>query len=261
MPRRTALRLALAAIATLPGCAAPDPAPPAAAAPDAPRRSFADFRPSRHGFAFRNEFSGSPLPVSLGRTEETLGLPARYGLCGGMSFAAADWFLAGRTIPAATTPPARGQPLYTYLYARQARSLAPVGSMGLKFMEWMRLPDHGPGSAAERTEAELPGILGALSRGEPVMLGLVFLSAKDNPQPWHNHQVLAYAAAGTADPIRLLIYDPNFPGRDDAAITIAGSGGTLRIEREVPGRRPTHIRGLFRMAYAPASPPGPPPAP
>ena len=57
--------------------------------------SFTDFRPSRDGLRSWNSFSGSSLPIDLGAAAETsLGLPRRFGLCGGMSCAAADYFLA-----------------------------------------------------------------------------------------------------------------------------------------------------------------------
>ncbi len=67
----------------------PSPVPPPPST-----RSFADFRPSLHGFRFTNHFTGSPLPFSLGGLEKHLNLPNDFGLCGGMSFAAADFFLA-----------------------------------------------------------------------------------------------------------------------------------------------------------------------
>lgn len=269
MPRPAAALLLL----TLVACAAPTSSAPTRpqrersvsthkpelpAAPAAPTvRSFHDFRPSLHGFAFRNDFDGSPLPINLGAAEKALRLPNHYGLCGGMSFSAADFYLAGRTLTTDTTPPSRGTPLYTYLYTRQSASLAPAGSGALRFMEWMRLPDAGPDSTSERTRAEIPAIRAAVARGEAVHLGLVLVAAAQNPQPWNNHQVLVYnASTGPAEyPLELHIYDPNYPKRDDAIIRIEDDRGTLRCTRLVPGRRPTNIRGIFRMAYTPAIPP------
>src|SRR5204863_294830 len=71
-----------------------------------------------------------------------LGLPREYGLCGGMSLAAADFYLANKPVPDFTKPPAQGTPLYEYMYQRQADSMGPLGVMALKFWGWMRLPDH-----------------------------------------------------------------------------------------------------------------------
>lgn len=257
----------------LAGCApvaGPEPAaPPAgtsyaaaerAPAPggDGPRavRSFSEFRPSRDGFAFVNSFSGSSLPIDLGAAAEiSLGLPRRFGLCGGMSSAAVDYFIAGAPVPASTRPPARGTPLYNYLYQRQTASMGPSGAMALKFLEWMRLPDDGPDGCRARTAAELPAIRVALERGEPVIIGLVLTSAARHQEPWNNHQVLAYAISSrtaAAAPQEIRIYDPNFPGRDDVVIRISGDPGEPVCSR-VAGRRETVVRGFFRMPYSPAA--------
>ncbi|MFN0130921.1 MAG: hypothetical protein ACKVW3_00060 [Phycisphaerales bacterium] len=97
--------------------------------------SLAEFRPSLHGFRFVNSFTGSPLPFGLGKAEKSLNVPNRFGLCGGMSFAAADFFLAARPRPDARQPPTQGDPLYNFLYGRQVVSLGTMGVMAAKFME------------------------------------------------------------------------------------------------------------------------------
>ena len=73
------------------------------------------FLPSKHGFEFRNVFRGSPLPALLRNAESgplramragvDAGLPTEYGLCGGMSLAAADFYLSRATPIQTTTPP------------------------------------------------------------------------------------------------------------------------------------------------------------
>lgn len=236
---------------------APVPAPVPVAGTPAPTKvipSLAGFQPSRHGFAFVNSFSGSPLPIDLG-TKSTK-LPSSFGLCGGMSFAAADYFLAHKESPPNTRPPAQGTALYTYLYKRQATSIGPMGAMGLKFIQWMRLPTSGAGSTHELTLQELPGIAAALTRREPVVIGLVLVTAAETPEPWHNHQVLAYgvdeSVAGRTD---IRIYDPNFPKRDDVVIRITREGEDCLIESIVPNRRTSRVWGLFRMSYVPVVPP------
>jgi hypothetical protein len=236
---------------------APDPTAAHTAAPaPKPARSFAEFRPSRDGFAFRNEFTGSPLPISLGSAEKKLGLPTRYGLCGGMSSAAADYFLSGTPLPADTAPPGQGTPLYTYLYSRQAATFGILGTMALRFIEWMRLPDDGPDGTRARTASELAPIEAALAAGKPILLGLVLVSAAQSKEPWQNHQVLAYAATRRGPVLDLAIYDPNFPKRDDAVIRVEERDGAPLCIRIVPGRRPMPVRGLFRMPYVPAVPQG-----
>lgn len=234
------------AVVAAPPAAAPAPAP----APQ-PSRSFADFRPSLHGFAFRNDFSGSSLPINLGAAEKKLGLPSHFGLCGGMSFAAADYFLARRAIPDDATQPEHGTPLYTYIYSRQSASFGTMNTMALRFIEWMRLPEDGPDGTRARTAPQIAPIEAALSRGEPVILGLVLVSTDDTREPWHNHQVLAYASTRAGRTVEFRIYDPNFPKRDDAVIRVEESDAGPVCTRLVPGRSSTHVRGLFRMPYAP----------
>lgn len=167
-----------------------------------------------------------------------------------MSYAAADYFIAKREVPADTTPPKEGTPLYKYLYKRQAASIGPMGAMGLKFMEWMRLTDA---ETHARTLVELPAITRALARDEPVVLGLVYVSSKQTLEPWHNHQVLAYAARAEGGITELLIYDPNYPRRDDVVIRVS-SGEETTITEVVPGRRVINVRGVFRMGYVAVGP-------
>lgn len=229
----------------------------------APAPSFADFRPSHHGFAFVNSFRGSPLPVSLGRLERTLNIPDRFGLCGGMCFAAADYYLAGRDIQKEIPdrhPPENGTPLYQYLYSRQAASLGTMAMMFTKFVEWMDLSERGQDGTHERTLAELPAILEAIQSGKPVMIGLVLVDGRDTREVWRNHQILAYRATTTDDdPPILHIYDPNFPLRDDAVIRWIEDETDPRWERQISGARRdiTRIRGFFRMDYTPVEPPLP----
>lgn len=213
-----------------------------------PAPRFHDFRPSVNGFHFRNGFQGQVVGTG----------ESAYGLCGGMSFAAADYFLAGRPIPTDVRAPADGSPLFKYIYARQAASFGALGAMGLKYVEWMRLPDDAPAGEASthaRTLAELPHITAKLSRGEPVVLGLVLTSVAQGGKAWDNHQVLALSAAepspGRTD---IRIYDSNFPDRDDIVISV--SREPMEIRQVIPGRGYIPIRGLFRMAYVPATPPG-----
>lgn len=253
-------------------------AKPAARAP-APVRSFADFRPSLHGFHFVNSFSGSPLPISLGGLEERLNLPTSYGLCGGMSFAAADYFLAGREPPTVTDPPRKGDPLYTYLYTRQVESLGEGFSAVPNFAKWMNLDDNALFGPAFLTFAGLDAVIEKIRSGEPALLGLVLTSTAAGGMLWENHQVLAYALDGAGPlPSRIRIYDPNYPKNDGAVLVLTlGASGVvpvatgfspvagvavgsipvpcIRSVRQVPGRRDTQVRGFFLMPYQPKTPP------
>ncbi|MDF2550498.1 MAG: hypothetical protein K0S07_1565, partial [Chlamydiales bacterium] len=78
------------------------------------RNEPAPFLPSVNGFSFANSF-----PPSLIYWK---GIPvgnARYGLCGGMAFAALDYFQAHRRPPKSREPPQKGTSLLSYLKKRQ----------------------------------------------------------------------------------------------------------------------------------------------
>lgn len=247
------------------------------------------FRPSANGFAFANHFTGSPIPFSLGGLENRIGAPSTFGLCGGMSFAAADLFLAGRTPPTRDKPLVKGEPegggaWFNYIQGRQLTSLGPGLELAARFGRWMSLPDNGGRVDAPllgtRTMSlgELGEIRTTLGEGKPVVLGLVFNRHASNAEaggrigvPWENHQVLAYDAASDGasgnGATMIRIYDPNYPKRDDAAIRcvtvitgtmLAGPWGGVRVpvlgvecSRVVETQRPTVVRGVFAMPYAP----------
>lgn len=261
-------------------CAAPKAVPEAV--PPPPDRANT-FLPSTHGFKFVNHFEGSPLPAALRDPSSPLGailggpagrnIPATFGLCGGMSLTAADHYLAGVPMPAVTSPPAPGTPLYEHLYQRQVESLGDSGVMALAFWTWMNLPDGmddtdpevAPQSAADLTMDELAGINARLCRGEVVPLGLVLVRSRSNTrapksragQLWNNHQVIAYACTqGTAYGYSLRIYDPNFPDDDNVTIRIdTPTGLTPHGFFRVTGQgRTTRVRGIFPMPYTPSRP-------
>lgn len=160
---------------SLPAAASPDgDSPPAA-------RTSHEFLPSKHGFHFRNSFTGSPLPKAVRGLglENLVSVPTRYGKCGGMSAAAADFFLARTPIPPDTKPPVEGTPLFGYITTRQIDSLGRLGSMTGKFMEMMAAPDTSPEatSAASLTAPHIEPLLKRLEQGELIALGLVYVAS------------------------------------------------------------------------------------
>lgn len=246
---------------------------PRSASVDPPARSIAEFKPSLHGFRFVNSFTGSPLPQGLDALGTLAGAPSRFGLCGGMSFAAADFFLARREIPQASKAPARGEPLYDMIYRRQVHSFNGLAAPA-RFADWMRRPDAGPLGTRHLTLSDLPDIVSALDAGNPVVLGLVYASAGE--PLWHNHQVLAIGSSSVETAGRTIrIYDPNYPANDSVTITcrrvITGSftlPGLLGVRIPVLGAESTlvapaigtqkartkTVRGLFAMPYQPVDP-------
>lgn len=209
------------------------------------------FRPSVHGFAFRNAWH-----------DTLLGVFASRGRCGGMVFLALDRFAAGSDpeTPSATTEapseahrgveemPPYDSPLARLIWRRQVDSV--VGGLGVNLWRFARLtylPTQAALGAARTARSELDGILRSLAEGRPVPLGLV--SALGFPHLARNHQVLAYAAETRDDRVLLRVYDPNHPLRDDVAIVVPLDAREPIVERI--GARVMKWRGLFAERYVP----------
>lgn len=238
------------------------------------------FRPSLHGFFFRNSFKGSPLPRPLQNfgIEAAVGAPDTYGKCGGMSLAAADYYFSDTPIPPDTAPPQDTAPLFEYITTRQLDSLGEYAVMATKFARWMGLPDvhDSQESTAELTAYELPRVVERLSAGELVPLGLVYVSNSGTLQGklWENHQVLAYAvrqiSRDDGDPsaqyspilTTIYIYDPNFPRDDANRLTItpivdprSGKPPMVTTLQRTSTKRTIPVRGFFLMPYEKRTPP------
>ncbi|QVQ52586.1 hypothetical protein J4H86_01730 [Spiractinospora alimapuensis] len=214
------------------------------------------FDPHVHGFPFTNRWPHQPAVrvwTPWGRLP--VGDAAR-GLCGGMVFAAADYFHA--QLPAPARRPDPEHPLYRYLVRRLVDSwLPPRGAAG--YYIGMLREDT---ALARRTMAgEWPVIARSLGRGRPVILGLVTARGADPRLLPRNHQVLAYRFDADADSDvgegatrhRVWVYDPNL-GADTAGVIVfdtahpeRGFAHTLGVAHPV--------RGFFRVGYTPRRPP------
>jgi hypothetical protein len=262
--RSACLVLALSVL----GCGhTPPPPEPQAIAPR-------EFVPSRDGWNFRNSFTGNPFPDSIRQSpigpladrfgpRLGLGVPSEFGLCGGMSAAAADYWLARREPPKRAQPPTEGDPLYEYLRQRNADSMGAAGVMAVKFIEWMGLPEQS-GAPGERSTgglsvAELRAVVERVRANGYATVGLVYVDSRTG-KPWENHQVLACRVLeSTADRVQIQLYEPNHPGRDDvrleAEIVAGKAGEEARITQWI-GKRARHVRGLFVMPFEARVPPG-----
>jgi len=225
------------------------------------------FLPSSDGFAFTNAWPSEPAvtrqtpfgPINIGN--------AAAGLCGGMVFAALDYWHAGIAAPAARPGP--DQPLYQFLVQRLVDSWhIPAGVA--QYYQWMGLPDGDTsfsalghqvvidrGLAWRTIQAQWPQIAADLDRGIPSALGLVTVESTNPADLSLCHQVLAYGYDPSPARITVRVYDPN-SGRND--------GIHIQFDPRTPGQPTvfTHnvnighpIRGFFRTAYAPVPAPGP----
>jgi hypothetical protein len=227
------------------------------------------FLPSKHGLAYTNSWPSQPAVVRqtpFGAI--TLGNAAR-GLCGGMVFAALDYWHAGVLPP--ERRPAAGTAAYTHIVDRLVDSWhIPAGVA--QYYQWMNLPDADTGfdvlgrhvlverGLAWRTiTVQWRQVRTDLDHGTPVALGVVTVDSADPRDLGLNHQVLAYGYDLDGSNVTLNVYDPNRGRRDDAAI---------RFDTRNPQRRTTFshtlglnrpLRGFFRTAYQAATPPPPTP--
>lgn len=187
------------------------------------------FKPSEHGFRFANRFP-----------EHVFG-----AVCGGMSFAAADFFYSNRKIPQQEETPEQNSLLYHYLLRRQIESFGTLGRYGVRLVQWMRLADD---ELWKETYDEFRDVKTMLDDGKLVQLYLVYKDASQGLNPLGNHQVLAYGYSEFSDSVYLHISDPNHPGDDDEVIVLdevqQGNALGLRCEQQWTGGM-KHVRGFF----------------
>jgi hypothetical protein len=222
------------------------------------------FLPSASGFRFPNSFPEVPL--------RWIGIPgvlripigdASNGLCGGMAFAARDYFEAGQTPPPDTEPPASGL-LFDYLVTRLFESFdLPLGpACYIKLMNpilgdgetvWSQLGLAPRGRVWRMAREEWPRIRAEIDGGHPCPLGFVRVVSTDPVDLKENHQVLAYGYELDAERLTLLLYDPNRPGRDDVSISLdTRARSPIPITTDPAG---TRVYSFFRVSYRRATPP------
>jgi hypothetical protein len=225
------------------------------------------FLPSRHAFAFANSWTSQPAVVLSTPFGNVNVGDASGGLCGGMVFAALDFWHADTAPP--IVQPHQGEALYGYIVRRLVDSWhVPAGVA--QYYQWMSLPDgdrdftvFGRRIVIERglswrtVQVQWPQIRDDLEAGAPVALGIVTVSSSNPSDLRYNHQVLAFDYAVAGSVVTLQVYDPNRGFRDDIAIRFDTSNPTRPIGFEHNLGLTRRIRGFFRTAYAPAAPPSP----
>jgi hypothetical protein len=163
------------------------------------------FDPAKHGFHFANGFVNNVADLG------PLGKITTRGRCGGMAYAALDYYFANLPVPLSSGLPADGTPLADYIYKRLMDSFL---FNGAHFVDWTTAPDHHTWFRAGVTHwtkfEEFPKIKQLVDGGTPVALGLV--SANNLGNIGENHQVVAIGYDG--DPngsMTVYVYDNNHP--------------------------------------------------
>jgi len=200
-----------------------------------------------------------PLGIVMARRLLERHLAPGYGLCGGMCFAALDFFHANHPPPRgenANDQPAPGTRLRSYIWRRQLRSLF---SDGARFMVWLISLNYAPqawpflgggGWLLARSRKEWQKLKVSVDGGRPVPIGLVRAAKR----VYDNHQVLAigYEETGEAHGT-IYVYDPNCPDRE-STIDIQFGPQTFDGQESCGGGPP--LRGFFCEAYRPSDPMG-----
>ena len=208
----------------------------------------AGFRPSTCGFRFANAFWPQPLlriPLA-GLGHWPIGDASR-GLCGGMAFAARDYFKRGHPPPDDRDPPDYDSPLFRYLVRRLFASFhLPWGP--LRYYRWMAASDE---VVQEHTvRHEWPRIRRELDAGRLAALAMIRIRSRNPFRLGENHQVLAYGYGldETSGSLLIAIYDPNHPGRDDLTLALR-----LRPASGVVSASGETFRGFFHTPYRQAA--------
>lgn len=175
-------------------------------------RKTTSFDPQKHGFVFANTF----------QTELFLQDMRFGGLCGGMSYAALDYYFANQEAPKQTFRPAVKTPLFDRIYERQQTSTTsnldkwaelfvnPFGSRTDEFFRW-GLQKSGGGRLEE--------LCNLIDQGKPCPLGL-FKGGNGGTGPHHQVVAIGYELGRYKgdlgehqSDVKIFIYDPNFPKR------------------------------------------------
>jgi len=211
------------------------------------------FETLTHGFPFPNWFPpGSPVvvvPTPFGRL--TVG-DANAGLCGGMVFAALDFYLCGMPRPSEPTAPVIRYFCRRLLdswhfpfgvmkyYDGQRRSSASRYLAGVKVLD---------GLTYKTIHEEWPKIRDALDAGMPAALGLVNSASFDPRRLVKNHQVLAHGYTIAGEAVTIHVYDPNYPNDHTAELSfsLADPNGAGLVQHSCQGAT---VRGIFLTDYA-----------
>lgn len=198
------------------------------------------FDPVKHGFKFRNAFTNhrfeGPVHITTG------------GRCGGMVYAALDYFNKGLAIPSTRTLPSDGTALGNYISDRQDRSMLdtwvlfferwvnPFGWRTSEFFNW-------------GVDQQFTALRSHLDAGHPVPLGLSRGGGPDGT----DHQVLAIGySKGSGKKFTIELYDPNYPNETTYLRPIESM---VRFEEKSKNSVQHWITYFVNNAYRLANPP------
>jgi hypothetical protein len=223
-----------------------------------------EFLPSEHGFAFRNSWPEIPVTtIRVGPVRVPIGSAAK-GMCGGMVFAALDYFTAGRTVPSVARP-AKDSVLYDFVARRLVDSFdLPGGPLKyLDFMDpsrrdrdnWWSWLTRRRGRDWVMLKQEWPRLRARLDQG-PCPVAWVHVRSVDPLDLGENHVVLAYRYTIDGPVATVHVYNPNVVGPSSDAqsfsFRIDSTRALDRVTRSHGGRP---ILCFFPLPYRATVPP------
>jgi len=170
------------------------------------------FSSVEHGFKFANDFVNSVVRIPSASIDFKT-----FGRCGGMAFAALDYWYNRLPIPQNSSLPVDGTPLSTYISKRLDVSLILNGPRNVAVAIAPDMPDLiNKGVAKAMREEEFPSLKQLIDQGKPWPLALV--RARNvfelTGGPNIGHQVVAYGYEVGSPDSKVLIYDNNHPGQE-----------------------------------------------
>ncbi len=201
------------------------------------------FSPAQNGFRFINRFEiNLPIRFQLPLAGMVDLNDVVLGLCGGMCFAALDYYYANEPFPDVSDVDSLDSRLVTYLASRQLDSLR-IPTI-IKIIEWMIMEDKDVASRAVRYE--IPKLRRSLDKGEPVVLCLIRVQGVENPTKNHQVLVTGYAFDSRTNCLTIQIYDPNHPGEEvDITVEPSRSGVPAQFHQSTGEL----LRGFFIVPY------------
>ncbi len=177
-----------------------------------------------------------------------------YGLCGGMAFAALDYYIAGEKIPSENGPTTQLSPwLRTYILKRMIDSLACRNLA--RVLAWMFIEHRAPLGSGKRlllrwTRTECDKLRELIAQNGAWPIALI----GESKDPCQNHQVLAYGCQSASQTCTIQIYDVNYPcAARELKLNVRGPVLELAPDGRNDAWQP--LRGLFCEEYSRVVPP------
>jgi hypothetical protein len=170
------------------------------------------FNSVQHGFKFPNSFANSVVNIPELKIDFKT-----FGRCGGMAFAALDYWYNRFPMPQDSSLPVDGTPLSTYISKRLDVSLILNGPRNAAVAVAPDLPDLiNKGVAKAMREEEFPALKQLIDGGKPWPIALVRARNLGELTGGANigHQVVAYGYEVGSPDSKVLIYDNNHPDQE-----------------------------------------------